>query len=105
MEKEVLVYINKPSQFTDWRKTLPTMPLMVSLPNTVKDTAAMKKFVDQYHPDVLDGDYSDYDSAMVEFANKMGLTVWPDGQSAKECLASNERLAVRNGMTEGNDHG
>jgi glycerophosphoryl diester phosphodiesterase len=84
MENEVLVYINKPSQFTDWRKTLPTMPLMVSLPNTVKDTAALKKFIDQYHPDVLDGDYSDYNNEMVEFANKMGLTVWPDGQSAKE---------------------
>jgi glycerophosphoryl diester phosphodiesterase len=84
MENDVLVYINKPAQFTDWRKTMPTMPLMLSLPNNVKDTVAMKKFIDDYHPDVLDGDYSDYNNEMVEFATKLGFPVWPDGQSAKE---------------------
>jgi hypothetical protein len=38
MEKQVLVYINKPQQFIDWRKVAPEMPLMVSLPGGVKDT-------------------------------------------------------------------
>ena len=84
MENEVLVYINKPSQYTDWRKTLPIMPLMLSLPHNVKDTVAMKQFLDEYKPDVLDGDYSDYTNELVEFATKLGFPVWPDGQSAKE---------------------
>jgi glycerophosphoryl diester phosphodiesterase len=84
MEKQVLVYINKPSQFTDWRKTYPGMPLMVSLPNNVKDTVALKKFIDQYQPDILDGDYTDYTVDMVKYAQNLGLTVWPDGQSALE---------------------
>lgn len=84
MEKQVLVYINKPSQVIDWRKTYPEMPLMVSLPNNVKDTVTIKKFIDQYHPDILDGDYTDYTVDMVKYAQNSGLTVWPDGQSAQE---------------------
>jgi glycerophosphoryl diester phosphodiesterase len=84
MEKQVLIYINKPSQYIDWRKTDPKMPLMVSLPDSVKNTDALKRFVDQYHPDVLDGDYSGYDSQMVDFANSINLPAWPDAQSALE---------------------
>jgi glycerophosphoryl diester phosphodiesterase len=84
MEKEALVYINKPSQFTDWRKNGPKMPLMLSLPDSVKNTEAMKRFIDTYHPDILDGNYSDYDSQMVGYAGTIGLPVWPDAQSAQE---------------------
>ncbi len=84
MEKQVLVYINKPSQLTDWRKTDPTMPLMLSMPDSVKDTSAMKKFIDAYHPDVLDGNYNTYNSDMLAFAALVNLPVWPDAQSALE---------------------
>jgi glycerophosphoryl diester phosphodiesterase len=84
MENQALVYINKPSQFTDWRKNGPKMPLMVSLPDSVKGTEAMRKFINQYRPDVLDGNYSGYDNQMVAFANAIGLPVWPDAQSPLE---------------------
>jgi glycerophosphoryl diester phosphodiesterase len=84
MEKQVLVYINKPSQFTDWRKTAPDMPLMLSLPDSVKNTAAMQKFIDMYHPDVLDGGYKEYDNKMVEYAGSAGIPVWPDVQGPQE---------------------
>lgn len=84
MEKQVLVYINKPSQFTDWRKTDPRMPLMVSLPDTVKNVASMRSFIEEYHPDILDGDYSDYNAAMLACAKSFGMQVWPDGESASE---------------------
>lgn len=84
MQKEVLIYINKPSQFVDWRKTDPAMPLMLSLPDSVKNTESMRKFINQYHPDVLDGDYSQYNDEMVGFAKAIDLPVWPDGQSAQE---------------------
>jgi glycerophosphoryl diester phosphodiesterase len=84
MEKQVLVYINKASQITDWRKTYPTMPLMLSMPDSVKDTDSMKKFIDAYHPDVLDGNYNTYNSSMVAYAASINLPVWPDAQSALE---------------------
>lgn len=84
MENQVLIYINKPSQIGDWRETYSAMPLMYSLPANVKDTIAMRKFIDQYQPDILDGDYTDYDAGMVKYAQNLGLTVWPDAQSANE---------------------
>ena len=84
MEKQVLVYINKVSQITDWRKTDPTMPLMLSMPDSVKDAGAMKKFIDAYHPDVLDGNYNTYTHDMLEFAASAKLPVWPDVQGPLE---------------------
>lgn len=84
MEKQVLVYINKPSQITDWRKTYPTMPLMVSLPDSVKSTESLRLFLDQAHPDVLDGSYNEYDAQMVAFATAIGIPVWPDAQGPNE---------------------
>ena len=84
MEKEALVYINRPSQFIDWRKSNPGMPLMVSLPDSVKNLEAMKSFISKYHPDVLDGNYSGYDSTMVSYAKSVNLKVWPDVQSPAE---------------------
>jgi glycerophosphoryl diester phosphodiesterase len=84
MEKQVLVYINKASQITDWRKTDPAMPLMLSMPDSIKDPVAMKKFIDAYHPDVLDGNYNTYNSDMLAFAASLNLPVWPDAQSPLE---------------------
>lgn len=95
MEKQVLVYINKPSQITDWRKTDPSMPLMLSMPDNAKDVAAMKKFIDTYHPDVLDGDYTTYTKEMIEFAASLNLPVWPDAQGPMEGPAVwNKAIAI-----------
>jgi glycerophosphoryl diester phosphodiesterase len=84
MEKQVLIYINKASQIIDWRKTYPTIPLMMSTPDSVKDAAAMKFFIDTYRPDVLDGNYNTYDSEMLQFASSANLPVWPDAQGPLE---------------------
>ncbi|HAL82717.1 MAG TPA: glycerophosphodiester phosphodiesterase [Mucilaginibacter sp.] len=84
MEKQVLVYINAPSQLTDWRKSVRQMPLMLSLPDSVKDTESMRKFIDEYRPDVLDGSYDDYNNQMVAFANTIGVPAWPDAQGHGE---------------------
>jgi len=84
MEKQALVYINKPSQVPDWRKTYPAMPLMTSLPDTARSTAAMVRFINQYQPDILDGNYNEYNSEMLAKAQSLNLTVWPDVQSAAE---------------------
>ena len=84
MEKQVLVYINSPSQFTGWRKTAPKMPLMLSLPDSVKSVAGMDSFISKYHPDILDGAYNQYTNDMVALAAKYHIPVWPDIQSGGE---------------------
>jgi len=98
MEKQVLVYINKPSQYTDWRKTAPGMPLMVILPDSVKSAASLQLFLNKYQPDVLDGDYSEYDAGMVALAKAGGLQVWPDAQGPKESPAVWDK-AISIGLT------
>ena len=87
MEKQVLVYINKPSQFTDWRNTDSTMPLMVSLPDSVKTIENLKSFTQNYHPDILDGNYDNYNREIVAYAHSLNLPVWPDAQSVAESSA------------------
>ncbi|WP_184548808.1 glycerophosphodiester phosphodiesterase family protein [Mucilaginibacter sp. FT3.2] len=84
MEKQVLVYINSPDQFTGWRKAAPQMPLMLSMPDSVKNTTAMTRFIEQHHPDILDGSYSQYTNEMVTLAAQYHIPVWPDIQSAGE---------------------
>jgi glycerophosphoryl diester phosphodiesterase len=84
MEKQVLVYINSYAQLAGWRKVAPHMPLMLSLPNNIKDIEGMKYFVEKNQPDLLDGDWKQYTPEMVKYAQEVGLPVWPDIQSAGE---------------------
>lgn len=84
MEKQVLVYINKPSQITDWHKTYSTMPLMLSMPDSIKNVEQMKQFIDTWHPDILDGNYNTYTPEMVQYAKSLGIQVWPDVQGPAE---------------------
>ena len=84
MERQAIVYINKPTQFTDWRKAAPKMPLMLSLPDSVNNIDGMRQFLNKYHPDILDGNYESYDKKMIEFTKYFDIPVWPDGQSALE---------------------
>jgi glycerophosphoryl diester phosphodiesterase len=84
MEGSVVVYINKPEQFPAWRKTAPKMPLMVSLPHTVKDGGEMGLLLDSLHIDILDGGFEDYTPELVEAARKKNVPVWADIQSPSE---------------------
>jgi glycerophosphoryl diester phosphodiesterase len=97
MEKQVLVYINTPQQFVDWRKIAPDMPLMVSLPNDVRDEAGMSAFIDKTKPDILDGGWKEYTAEMVSLVKARHLTAWPDIQSAKE--ANDWEAALAKGFT------
>jgi glycerophosphoryl diester phosphodiesterase len=98
MEKQVLVYINSAEQFIGWRKAAPKMPLMLSLPDSVKTTAGMKDFMNKYQPDILDGSYKQYDAGMVKFAMSKNIPVWPDIQSAGEGPADWDK-ALAMGLT------
>lgn len=84
MEHEVIVYINSPLQYTDWTRIAPAMPLMVSLPNTIKTGDELNNFVTKTPVALLDGNYSDYTKGMVDTAAASGITVWPDIQSPGE---------------------
>ncbi len=97
MVPQVIVYINSPFQYQEWRRLAPSMPLMVSLPGDVKNEDGLKTFIDKYSLELLDGDYRDYTPAMVTYATKEGKKVWPDIQSAGE--ASNWDKAVEMGFS------
>jgi glycerophosphoryl diester phosphodiesterase len=84
MEKQVLVYINGIQQLIDWRKAAPGMPLMLSMPKSAKDVAAMETFISQMKPDLLDGGWKEYSAEMVAAAKAAQLPVWPDIQSKDE---------------------
>ena len=87
MEKEVVVYINAVPQYFKWRQAAPEMPLMVSLPDSVKDTVSMKNFLSQFRVEVLDGNYNQYTEDMIAVAGKMGYWVLPDIEGPKESPA------------------
>ena len=85
MENQVVVYLNAPQQYYKWRAAAPDMPLMVSLPGSVKkDTSSMKDFLGKARVEILDGDYTEYTADMVNVANRLGYLVLPDIQGSKE---------------------
>lgn len=92
MEKNIVVYLNKEEQYHQWRKAAPQMPLMSSLPDTVKDSRSMADFLDKVKLSVLDGSLEDYDTARLYVAAKKGVSVWPDVQSPDEGPATWDKV-------------
>jgi glycerophosphoryl diester phosphodiesterase len=84
MEKQMIVYINEFGQYTDWRKIAPAMPLMLSLPEDVKNKDQLDQFLKESPVEVLDGDYSDYSAEIVKLAAQKGIVAWPDIQGREE---------------------
>lgn len=89
MEHQVVVYLNKPEQYGQWRSIAPSMPLMTSLPDSSKSPAQVGAFLQQYAISVLD---NVYDSALQSFIGSRGVQLWLDGQSAHEGPASWQSL-------------
>jgi glycerophosphoryl diester phosphodiesterase len=84
MEKNVVVYINSPQQFIEWKSVAPQMPLMISLPQKTSTAAEMYTLLEKYQPAILDGNYTEYTSLTVKAANEKNVPVWADIQSAAE---------------------
>ncbi len=84
MEKNIMVYINAPSQYTEWRKIAPEIPLVISLPKKVNTDKQMKKMILRYKMEILDGDFSEYTAQAVLTAQQNHILVWPDIQSTDE---------------------
>jgi len=84
MEKQVIVYINSASQYKEWRSLVPSMPVILSVPDDIKNAEQLKAFIAKYPLELLDGDYNGYTAEMLKAATKAGITAWPDIQSADE---------------------
>jgi len=84
MEKNMIVYINAPQQFTDWRRIAPQMPLMISLPQKASNRQEMNKVLEEYKIDILDGNYNEYSVETILAAKEKGIPVWADIQSPEE---------------------
>ena len=84
MKNKIVVYINTPNQYADWRKYVPTMPLILSLNKKVKDSSEMVEYLNKINIDILDGNWNEYTQQTVNAATKMGVPVWADMQANKE---------------------
>ncbi len=84
MEKQIIVYINNEKQFYGWRKVAPSMPLMISIPDTITDETSLKIFLDKTQPEIIDGDFAQYTKEMVAEANRNGCFVLPDIQDTAD---------------------
>ncbi|HTQ64269.1 MAG TPA: glycerophosphodiester phosphodiesterase family protein [Puia sp.] len=97
MEKQVIVYINEEEQYYKWRKTAPDMPLMVSLPDHIRDVESMKNFLEKYQVEILDGDYDQYSVDMIRTVGQLGYLVVTDIQGMDEAPAK-WNLAIEKGI-------
>ncbi len=84
MEKSVVVYINTEEQYREWKRLVPDMPLMLSLPDNVKNAQGVSEFLSTTEVDILDGSYEDYTPEMVKAAMAKNVPVCPDIQSTHE---------------------
>jgi glycerophosphoryl diester phosphodiesterase len=81
MERGVLVY-DSASGIEEWRRLAPELPLITSPPKAaLTNSAALKEFVLQYLPEVLD---EAPDSAFITAAGALCVKTWPDIQRADE---------------------
>jgi glycerophosphoryl diester phosphodiesterase len=97
MEHQVVVYINAPQQFDQWRLAAPTMPLMVSLPRGIKDSDSLNVFLNKYKVEILDGNYDQYTTDMIKTAVATGHMVLPDIQGPNENAALWD-IALKKGL-------
>jgi glycerophosphoryl diester phosphodiesterase len=84
MEKQVVVYLNKPAHYKQWKAAAPQMPLMSSLPDGINTPEAFGLFLSQVQIEVLD---NVHDSAMLAVARQNGVAVWLDVEGPGEDAA------------------
>jgi glycerophosphoryl diester phosphodiesterase len=81
MEKQVVVYLNKENQYSEWRKTAPQMPLMTSLPESIQTEDQLSAFLELMPLEVVDNiDTPELAAAL----KKRGIAIWLDVQDENE---------------------
>jgi len=81
MEKNIVVYLNAPSQYEKWKRIAPSMPLMGSLPENIHSENEFDKFINKTQLAVLD---NVNDSYMASVARNRGVSIWLDVQGKNE---------------------
>ena len=81
MEKQVVVYINKESDYEEWTKVAPHVPLMSSLPKDIDNKEKLAGYLHQKHLKVIDNLPN---PALSASAEELGVQVWLDVQSPTE---------------------
>jgi glycerophosphoryl diester phosphodiesterase len=84
MEHQIVVYINKPEQYPQWRQVAPQMPLMASLPRNTTTPAQFEAFMASTPVSVLD---NVTDTALLAAVNHRGVAVWLDVEGPNESPA------------------
>lgn len=84
MENQLVVYINTPKQYIDWKKYAPSIPLILSLNAKITSSEEMDIYLKQIQIDILDGNWNEYTKETVNAARLNGVPIWADMQSSKE---------------------
>jgi glycerophosphoryl diester phosphodiesterase len=84
MEKNVVVYLNKEEQYSQWKKAAPQMPLMSSPPENANDIKLFQQFLNKWNISILDGSLDEYNEEMLKTARVNNVAVWLDVQSEDE---------------------
>ncbi|MCE7068298.1 glycerophosphodiester phosphodiesterase family protein [Dyadobacter sp. CY326] len=81
MEKQVVVYLNKETDYYEWTKVAPQVPLMSSLPKDIDSKEKLVGFLEKMHLKIVDNLSN---PTLLKDANELGVQVWLDVQSATE---------------------
>ncbi len=84
--QQILVYDGVTS-VAEWHRVAPELPLIISPPDELKTPEQLVKFAESQRIEVFDGEWTDYSAEAVAAANRSGVRIWPDIQSAWEAPA------------------
>ena len=84
MQDHVVVYINEPHQYNEWKTIAPMMPLIISLPVEIKTTLAMQDLFNTLNFDILNGEPSNLSMDKIAFATEKHIPVWAEVQADTE---------------------
>lgn len=85
MEKQVIVYLNKESDFQEWQKVAPAVPLMSSLPKDIDTKEKLTGFLEKLPLKIVDNLPHPH---LLSALHEAGVQVWLDVQSPTEGPAS-----------------
>ncbi|MCF2489575.1 glycerophosphodiester phosphodiesterase family protein [Dyadobacter sp. CY347] len=85
MQKQVIVYLNKESDYQEWQKVAPNVPLMSSLPKDIDTKEKLTGFLEKMPLKIVDNLPHPH---LLSALNEAGVQVWLDVQSATEGPAS-----------------
>lgn len=80
MQNHVAVYLNKKQQYGEWKKVIPNMPLIASLPPNM-NLRQLDSILQRYKIDIVD---NIYDRKKIRFLHKKDIMAWLDVEGAAE---------------------